>query len=99
MRRKWNLLLMGLCLHIVLSGFLLGLFTVYRSGYDRTHREPVEPASLRVTGNTATLTVLSQPITVTLPEDTPAGRVICFALADGKLRLCAVLLHQFIFDS
>ena len=96
MRRKLHCLLMGLCLHLLLSGFLLGLFTVYRSGYDHTHKEPIEPASLTVTGTAATLTVLSQSFTVRLPEDPAGAELLCFALADPKLRLCAVLLCRFM---
>ena len=96
MRRKLQRLLMGICLHLLLSGFLLGLFTVYRSGYDHTHKEQIKPASLTVTGSAATLTVLSQSVTVRLPEDPAGAGLLCFALADTKLRLCAVLLYEFM---
>ncbi len=99
MRKKLRLLLMGISLHILLSGFLLGLLRVCQSGYDHTHSIPVEPASLRISGDTAVLSLLTQSVELPVPENTPESRLLCFALTDQHVRIWALLLEQFTKQS
>lgn len=90
---------MIVCLHCLLSAFLLGLFAVYRSGYDHTHREQMAPVSLTISGSTADLNVLTQTFTIALPSDSLARQLLRFALLDEKIRFCTLLLLKFTENS
>ena len=96
MRGKLRPLLMGLCLHILLSGFLLAGFRVYQRGYDHTHTKPIEPASLSVSGDSATVSVLSHSFTVPLPAADDRSRLLCMAVAGEDIRFWMLLLRRFI---
>ena len=96
MRGRLRRVVMGFCLHVLLSGFLLAGFQVYRSGYAHMHRAPAEPVGLAVTGDSVTVSVMEHALTLPLPA--PDTRLVLsgLSLADQNLLFWALILDIFI---
>lgn len=88
-RRK---ILGGLALHLVISGVALGGIRVYQQGYNTTHREQLQMASLTVQEQQAELRILDRSCQIPLQwlaEDSMLYYA-AYVLTDGYL-------HSWVF--
>lgn len=95
MRRTFRTVCMGICVHLLVSAFLLAGIRVMQSGYNRMHTEPIAAASLRVEGEHAELQVLTQTVTIPLGglEPLPA---VCYLLADSPVQFWVGVILEFM---
>ena len=95
MKRSIRTVLMGICLHLLLTGFLLAGFHVYESSYDQMHTTPLEAVSLHISENTAELTILSQKLTVPWVMKQPAVQWVSYTLMNGSIKFWYSLIDAF----
>ncbi len=98
MKRKWQRFCTGLALHLILSFVLLGAVRVYQQGYNRTHREQLQMASVTVEGSRAEIQVLKHSYAVSLhwlAEGSPLYYA-AYCLTDEALHCWVFLLAGFI---
>lgn len=95
MKDKFRRIFMGLCLHILLSCFLLAGIRVMQSGYNHSHGDQICAANLSVTKDSAELSVLSQTLRIPLPPQDSALPLIGYVLTDETIKLWVGLLSEF----
>lgn len=98
MKQKLRKFLGGLALHLVVSGVALGGIRVYQQGYNTTHREQLQMASLTVQDDTAELQFLGKRCvisTTALAEDSMLYYAAYF-LTGGELHLWMYVIAEFI---
>lgn len=95
MKEKLKRAAMGLCLHILLSGFVLAGIRVMQSGYNRSHGDHIRAASLSVSPGSAQLHILSQTLCIPLPSEDSPLPLVGYVLTDETVRLWVNVLLQF----
>ncbi len=95
MKFAFRRLFMGICLHLLLTGFLLAGMYVYKSSYDHTHAEPLSPAAVHISDDCAEFTLFSRTLTVPLPADQMHSRFADFALTGSPVQFWVCLFHIF----
>ena len=73
-------------LHVILSWMLLAGLKIAVRGYNRTHVTPIAAASLRVVGDTAELSLLTNVYRVPLPQDTAPLLTASYLFCDDALK-------------
>lgn len=96
MNRKFRMICMGLAVHLLLSGTLWAGLHVCSTGYNHTHADQIQPASLRVSGNTAELTLLTNTVQLHWPVPQEALCIGSFLLAGNGVRGWVWLAAHFI---
>ena len=98
MKRKWQRICTGLALHLIISFVLLGAVRVYQQGYNRTHREQLQLASVTVEGSHAEVQVLERSYALSLrwlAEDSPLYYA-AYCLTGEALHSWVFLLTEFM---
>ena len=80
-------------IHIILSWMLLAGLKIAVRGYNRTHVSPIEAASLRVTGDTAELSVLTNVYRIPLPADSTPLLTASYLLCDDRMKFWVAALR------
>ena len=86
MRNKLRRIFGIFIVHVILSWMLFAGLRIAVRGYNRTHVKPIAAASLRVVGDTAELSVLTNIYRVPLPSDTSPLLTASYLFCDDALK-------------
>ena len=95
MKGKWRRWVMGLSIHLMLSGAVLAGLRVMDRGYNAFHTRHVRTASLTITDGTAELSVLSRRVRFLLPPEDSMLYYAGYWLTDAPVRVWVYLFSAF----
>ena len=96
MKRRFRTVCMGLAVHMVLSGAALAAVRVGYVGYNRTHEQSIRAASVRLDGDTAEVSLLTDTLRIPLPEPDDRLYLVSFAAAGEPFKGWVWLLGRLI---
>lgn len=95
---KYRKFLIGLILHILLSGILFSAALVYQKGYNTTHRDAVRMAGVTLQEQTADIQILHYHLPISVPSDNHMLYYAAYLLTDTPFHEWTALL-EFIKNS